>query len=120
MAYTKAWAIAFISLFVVVGLLVNFYPYVKRDPAEAFIGVATNLFSPCIVIDEGSKFLVRSSVLATLLHCLNLVLLVSLVVSGNGFLPIANQPHPPLIHCFGKYNLFEQYYSFEVLTWCYM
>ena len=100
-SYAKVYAILFIILMIFVGLLVNLYPYAKRDPAGALLGVVTNLFGPCIVIDEGSKFLIKSSISATVLHSLNLVIFISLVLSGSSFTPKEND-NPPLIHCFGN------------------
>ena len=108
-AYAKVYTIIFILLFIFAGLVFNLHPYVKRDPADALLGVVTNLFGPCIIIEEGSKFLVKSSIIATVLHSLNIVILTSLVISGSysstipgfGFAPQKDN-NPPLIHCFGN------------------
>ena len=109
-AYTKGYAILFISLFAVVSILISLYPYIMRDPADAFVGVMTNLFSPCMVIEEGSKFLPKSSIVATLLHCLNLTILVSLIKTESAFVP-SKEENPPLIHCFGNNNYTNSTFS---------
>ena len=96
-AYMKKWT----ALFVVVYFIVATLPHVKRgsakdDPGQAFLGVLTNIFSPCIVIEEGSKFLVKSSVYATVYHCLSLLLLVI----GSQTMTIKPSENPPVLHCF--------------------
>ena len=101
LSYAKEYTFIFLALFVFAGLLINLYPYALRDPAQAFFGIMSNLYSPCVVIEEGSKFLAKSSIAATILHCLNLVVLLSLVLSESGFTPKKDE-NPPLIHCFGN------------------
>ena len=102
-AYLKQWTILFVVAYFIMAILLLYHPHVKRgsakdDPGQAFLGVLTNIFSPCIVIQEGSKFLAKSSILATLHHCLSLAVLLFVIVSST--MTIKRSANPPVLHCF--------------------
>ena len=122
MAYIREITMLFVTVYVIISLLFLFYPHVMRGPAknepgQAFLGILTNLFSPCIIIEEGSKFLVKSSIVATLGHCLTQAMILFIVVTQTMTIEanagttlaitylffnetsVAND-NPPIIHCY--------------------
>ena len=93
----------FIAAYVISSVLILCHPYVTRgsakdDPGNAFLGLVTNLFSPCIIIEEGSKFLTKSSILATLSHCVTQAVILLVTVSKT--MTIKVNENPPIFHCF--------------------
>ena len=102
-AYMREMTMYFIAAYVISSVLILCHPYVTRgsakdDPGNAFLGLMTNLFSPCIIIEEGSKFLVKSSIIATLSHCLTQALILLFIVSKT--MTIDANENPPILHCF--------------------
>ena len=95
-----------ILTFILLSLGINFH-HLRRDPSEVLLGTLTNLFTPAIVIQEGSGFYKRSAIASSLLHIFGLFCLVFLVI-GNTFnnCPITqSNRHSPIIHCFQQRNL---------------
>ena len=101
MAYTKEYVFIFMFLFIAL-CLVCCQHYLRRDAGHVVVGCLTNLFAPCIVIEEGSKFFKRSGVVASILHSLGLIGLLLFVIGGNiGLCPdTAANRHSPILHCF--------------------
>ena len=63
-AYAKTYALFFILSCVICNVLRNITHF-RRDPAQVLLGAMTNIFAPCLVIDEGK---VINSRLAILVH----------------------------------------------------
>ena len=101
MAYTKGYVFIFMFLFIAL-CLVCCQHYLQRDAGHVVVGCLTNLFAPCIVIEEGSKFFKRSGVVASILHSLGLIGLLLFVIGGGiGLCPdTAANRHSPILHCF--------------------
>ena len=71
-SYLKGWTLLYVACFILVGFLSN-SRYFKKDFNLAFLATLTNIFAPCIVIDERSKFLSISSSTATFCHIFGLI-----------------------------------------------
>ena len=93
----------FVVAYFIISSLIMCHPHVtrgsaKNDPGNAFLGILTNLFSPCIIIEEGSKFLAKSSIVATLSHCLTQAVILLVTVSKT--ITITAYANPPILHCY--------------------
>ena len=102
-AYMKGMTMLFVVAYFIISSLIMCHPHVtrgsaKNDPSNAFLGILTNLFSPCIIIEEGSKFLAKSSIVAILSHCLTQA--VILLVTVGKIITITASENPPILHCF--------------------
>ena len=98
MSYAQEFIFIFILLHICFGLIVN-AKYLKRDPKHVILGTMTNIFAPCIVVDEGSNFYARSniaSIFAYIFGLLALVLILCLVVTHHS--PCKRNYNLPLIH----------------------
>ena len=73
-----------------------------RDPGKVLLASLINIFAPCIVIDEGSKFFKRSGVTSSILQICGLVLLNVLVLSYaiDPKYDVEKQILPPILHCY--------------------
>ena len=99
--YAKEYFPIFLVIMVAANAIVNF-PHFKRDPGQAFLGVMTNTFAPCIIIEEGSGFFRRSGITSSVLHCLAQIILFCLVLS-HVFEPcpdLKNKIYAPVSHCY--------------------
>ena len=77
-------------------------PHLKKDPVPVLLGTMTNVFAPCIVIDEGSPFYKWSGTIASSIHALSLIVLNCLVI-GGAFIPcpdLLKKSYPPVLHCY--------------------
>ena len=101
-AYTKQHFVIFILCMLAANILIN-APYFKRnDPATVFLGIMTNIFSPCIVYEEGSGFYKRSGIASSILHVLCLVIFYCCVI-GKVITPCPQfdkNIYPPILHCY--------------------
>ena len=100
-AYAKGYFLVFIVAFIILNICINFHHF-QRDPPEVMLGILTNLFASCIVVQEGSGFYKRSAIASSLLHALGLLCLFSLVL-GNAINPCPetdSNRHSPVLHCF--------------------
>ena len=79
-AYAKNYFPIFLVIMIAANAIVNF-PHFRRDPGRAFLGVMTNTFAPCIIVEEGSGFFRRSGITSSILHCLAQISLFCLVFS---------------------------------------
>ena len=66
-SYSKEYFLVFLAVFLVVNLAVNFQ-HLRRDPPEVIVGILTNTFASCIVIQEGSGFYRRSSITSSVMQ----------------------------------------------------
>ena len=100
-AYTKEYLFIFLIIFVLLSMAIN-YEHLRRDPGHVILGILTNVFAPCIVIQEGSSFFKRSGYTSSLLHCLGLVCLFLAVIGGGVNLcpDTSINRHAPILHCF--------------------
>ena len=101
MAYTKGYFLLFVVAFFVINLLINL-DHLRRDPSEVMVGILTNLFASCIVIQEGSGFYKRSGIASSFLHALGLLCLFFLML-GNTISTCPDTSinrHSPILHCF--------------------
>ena len=105
-SYVKHGVLVIILLMLTVNLLTNI-KFVMRDPAKTILGCLTNIFAPCIVVEEGSQFFKRSSLMSNLMHGISLVTMTTLVIF-NLVQPVpCHRTQPPILHCF-KGNNFEK------------
>ena len=106
-AYTKQHFVVFIAVMVITNIIINAQHF-KRDPAQTFLGITTNIFSPCILIDEGSGFYRRSGITSSILHVICQIILFCLVV-GEAISPCPNfekNIFSPIMHCYpGNLNI---------------
>ena len=113
-AYTKAFAIFFILALIFFNIVMNI-PHLKKYPVQVLLGTMTNVFAPCIVIDEGSRFYKWSGTIASSIHALSLIVLNCLVI-GGAFIPcpdLLKKSYPPVLHCYpGIYRFHSCTYSF--------
>ena len=104
-AYTKPFAILFILALIFFNIVMNI-SHLKKDPVQVLLGTMTNVFAPCIVIDEGSPFYKWSATIASSIHAISLIVLNCLVI-GGAFIPCPNllrKSYPPVLHCYpGRY-----------------
>ena len=101
MAYTKGYFLMFIFGFFILSVAINFH-HLQRDPPEVMVGILTNLFASCTVVQEGSGFYKRSGVVSSVLHALGLLCLFLMVV-GNVFNTCPDTSinrYAPILHCF--------------------
>ena len=99
--YSKEYFPIFLVIMVGANAIVNF-PHLRRDPGRAFLGVMTNTFAPCIIIEEGSGFFRRSGITSSVLHCLAQISLFCLVFFRI-FEPCPdfdNGIYVPISHCY--------------------
>ena len=101
MAYTKGYFLLFIVTFFLLNMLLNL-KHLIRDPPEVMVGILTNLFAPCIVVQEGSGFYKRSGIVSSLLHALGLFCLFLLMLGNtiNTCPDTTVNRHSPILHCF--------------------
>ena len=100
-AYSKQYFLLFICFMIFANILCNI-PHFQRDPGQVFLGILTNVFAPCIVLEEGSGFYKRSGVISSILHILSGIFLVSLVVT-QVIVPCPDfdrNIYPPILHCY--------------------
>ena len=113
-AYTKPFAIFFILALIFFNIVMNI-PHLKKHPVQVLLGTMTNVFAPCIVIDEGSPFYKWSGTIASSIHALSLIVLNCLVI-GGAFIPcpdLLKKSYPPVLHCYpGIYRFHSCTYSF--------
>ena len=101
-AYTKDCFLIVLVTMVIVNTVVNLAHF-KRDPGQAFLGVMTNIFAPCIIVEEGSSFFKRSGITSSILHILAQVSLFCLVYSNILVPPcpdVGQRIYVPISHCF--------------------
>ena len=99
--YSKECFPIFLVIMVGANAIVNF-PHLRRDPGQAFLGVMTNTFAPCIIIEEGSGFFRRSGITSSVLHCLAQISLFCLVFY-HVFEPCPDfddRIYVPVSHCY--------------------
>ena len=96
-AYVKQYTAIVILVFVILSVLFSIN-YLKKDLHNVLIGTLTNLFSPCIVYDEGSSFYLKSSIIAICNHIVAQTLLFILVMTQ--ILDPGTSKSPPILHCF--------------------
>ena len=101
MAYTKEYVLIFVLVFVCLNMVIN-YDHLGRDPGHVMLGLLTNIFAPCIVIQEGSSFFKRSGAASSILHSLGLIGLFLVVLGGGVNLcpDTSSNRHAPILHCF--------------------
>ena len=106
MSYSKGYILLGILAFILMSLGINFH-HMLRDPSEVLLGTLTNLFTPAIVIQEGSGFYKQSAIASSLLHILGLFSLLFLVIENTfNNCPITQlNRNSPIIHCFHQRNL---------------
>ena len=61
----------------------------KKDSNKTVLGILTNIFGPCIVNDEHSRFFVNSSLIATVFHILCQAMFFLPLLAGVKFSPFA-------------------------------
>ena len=110
MAYTKEYIFLFFFIGILMALIIN-RSHVERDPGDAIVGILTNIFAPCIVIQEGSSFFEHSGVTFSILHSIGLLGLFVLVTLGviNVCPDTASKRYTPILHCFDMPALKKQY-----------
>ena len=99
--YAKQYFFVFTTLMVVTNILVNHKEF-TRNPGEVFLGAMTNIFSPCIVNEEGSGFYKRSGKTSSVLHIIAQITLFCLVFFQT-IKPCPNSDShifSPMMHCF--------------------
>ena len=101
MAYAKEYVLVFVILYILLNMAIN-YDHIQRDPGHVMLGIFTNLFAPCIVIQEGSSFFKRSGAAASILHAVGLsCLFLSVIGGGINLCPDTSMNrHTPILHCF--------------------
>ena len=102
-AYMREMSMLFVAAYFIMSLLILCHPHITRgsakdDPSSAFMGILTNLFSPCIIIEEGSKFFAKSSIVSTISHCLTQAVILFVTVSKTR--KIYANANPPILHCY--------------------
>ena len=103
-AYCKEFAMFFIAAYILFNVLCNIRHF-KRDPSKVLMGAMTNVFAPCIVIDEGSGFFKRSAVTSSILHILGQIFLVILVIL-HVMVPCPDiRSYSPILHCYQAKDL---------------
>ena len=78
---------------------------VENEPKNTVLGVLTNIFSPCIVINEYDNFLLISSMIGTISHLLMQIALFLLVYTQT-FQPLPTSD-PPILHCYFDSKIIE-------------
>ena len=99
--YARQYFFVFTTFMVVANILVNHKEF-TRNPGEVFLGAMTNIFSPCIVNEEGSGFYKRSGKTSSILHIIAQITLFCLVFFQT-IIPCPNsESHmfSPMMHCF--------------------
>ena len=79
---------------------------VRNEPKKTVLGVLTNLFSPCIVVNEYDNFLLVSSMISTIGHLL-VQLALFLLVYTQTIEPLPNSD-PPILHCYFDHQALEE------------
>ena len=103
-AYKKDYFANVLVTMVIANTVVNLAHF-KRDPGQAFLGVMTNIFAPCIIVEEGSGFFRRSGVTSSILHIIAQVSLFCLVyfnilIPPRPFVDANQRIYVPNVHCF--------------------
>ena len=105
-AYKKDFFPIVLVTMVIANTVVNLAHF-KRDPGQAFLGVMTNIFAPCIIVEEGSGFFRRSGITSSILHILAQVSLFCLVyfnilVPPCPYVDGDQRIYVPISHCFSN------------------
>ena len=74
-SYVKGYIFVLLGLIVILNLLINAH-FLKRDPGRVMLGIFTNIFAPNIVVEDGSAFYKRSSIVPNFLYGIGQVLLL--------------------------------------------
>ena len=96
-AYLRHFSIIFPLAFVIVNFVIQ-GKFLLRDKKPAFLAIVTNLVSPCIILEEGSKFFLRTNITSTLLHVIGQIILYLLVLF-KVIVPAIDK-EPPVLHCY--------------------
>ena len=97
-------------------LLINFQ-HLRRDPPEVLVGILTNMFASCIVIQKGSRFYKKSSITSSILYIIGLFFLCTLVGVGYNTCPeSARNRHAPILHCF-QGNFVSSNFTMKSCQW---
>ena len=98
-AYMKAYIFLGLLAYIVLSLSILWLSKreaIRNDPRQSTLGVITNIFSPCIAVNEYDNFLLFSSLISTICH---LLLQICLFLSVFCQL-LQPMPNPPVTHCF--------------------
>ena len=108
-AYSKEYSLLFMGLFILTNILVNSSCF-KNDPVQVFLGALTNVFAPCIVICEGSRFFKRSGIASSIVHIIGQLALILLVIC-NVIAPCPDTKiHAPMLHCYMYEDVDDNFY----------
>ena len=98
-SYIKEYIFLILTILMITNLIANTH-FLKRDPGQVILGLFTNLFAPNIVIEEGSAFYQRSSILPNVIYSLVQIALLLMVVFGV-IIPIpCKKTESTIFHCF--------------------
>ena len=98
-SYVKEYIFLILTILILTNLIANTH-FLKRDPGQVILGLFTNLFAPNIVIEEGSAFYQRSSILPNFIYSLVQIALCLMVVFGV-IVPIpCKKTESTIFHCF--------------------
>ena len=98
LAYAKVLSLPFIALFILIACALSF-KYLLKNPLQTICGVLSNMFAPCIIIENGCSSLPISSLHAILLYCVaQISLLLGIIQKIPGIMP-DDYNDPPITHC---------------------
>jgi len=118
-SFIHGWIFLVVFLMLVIGCLCC-YKFIWRDPAKAILGTLTNLFAPTIVIEDGSAFFLKSSMVSNMMHSTCLVIFtISMAMGGFNSSPMlipcgyTNNSQPSIFHCYNGIDLNTSFISMK-------
>ena len=109
-SYLKEWIVPTIFLMGIIICLAN-VRFILRDKKMTVLGCLTNIFAPVVIMDDGSSFFFKSSLISNLTHGCGLILLSILVLfHGIGsMVALCAKTLPSMFYCFNDVHNFENY-----------
>ena len=98
-SYLKGWIILVVFLMVLINGRINSH-FVIRDPGQAMLGCLANVFCPVVVVEEGSTFFLKSALVGNLTHAISLILLTTLLATGQILPQPCGESQPSIFQCY--------------------
>ena len=103
LAYLKVWSLIFLSGFIVISWVINGH-YGRKDPLQTLSGVISNLFAPCVLISDRSRFFMVSNIVTIVFQCISLIGIMTFTGLEVPWIAPTPENNPPIMQCFNTKN----------------